>query len=97
MPIAWALLADKTGANYKRLCQHLARLLQHTPATPVVKEVKCDFEKGIYRACEEVFQCKVELCLFHLNKNVWKKFGEKHLKTDYTANGFENAVCRAFR
>ena len=80
LPVAYALLKNKTRAAYTRMWDHMKALVHLQP-----ESVMIDFEAASKRAIEENFpNATVAGCMFHLGQSIWRKVMDEGLREDYT-------------
>lgn len=82
VPVAFALMSGKEIQDYTAVLTELKNCFGDVP--PRVKEMVFDFEKAMWRSCEDIFpHASLHGCLFHWKQAIWKRIQKLSLSTAY--------------
>ncbi|KAL4154075.1 hypothetical protein QTP88_001908 [Uroleucon formosanum] len=88
VPMAYALLPNKTSATYNRIFNLIKEAAIRIDLIFNPKCFQIDFEIGMIMAIKELFghQTKIKGCLFHFGQSVWRKVQNVGLYEEYKNN-----------
>ena len=88
IPIIHGWLPDKTELSYKVFILLVKQKLAELGIQFDIDTLICDFELAIVKAFDDMTNCKIETCFFHLAKALKTKVDKKGFKTLYETDIF---------
>ena len=90
VPVVWGWLPDKSEMSYKIFFLIVKNKLKELGLDLSVKSILCDFELNILKSIDNMLDCDILGCFFHLKKCFQRRVEKKGFKTRYETDEFFN-------
>ena len=90
VPVFWGWLPDKAETSYKVFFLIVKNKLKELGLDLSVKSILCDFELNILKSIDNMLDCDILGCFFHLKKCFQRRVEKKGFKTRYETDEFFN-------
>ena len=79
--MVYGLLPNKTQDTYTKFFRKIDTSIKVKPLS-----INVDFEKAVFNAIKEVFNCRIQACFFHLSQSFFRRVQTQGYLNDYYSN-----------